>query len=186
MGLEKDKSLVYAALYASDRPLSFQELKDVLGTSSETYVEKLVEELRKDLGSTSPFELVNTAKDAVMLRLKEEYLPRLRGLVRKVKPSKGLLKTLALIAYEQPIHLSKLARLRGGHVYEHVRQLLSLGFVEARRVGRTKVLRTSKKFASYFGLEDDEELIHRRLQEGLNRLGGGRRRAGAAPGRRAG
>ncbi|MEM0358668.1 MAG: SMC-Scp complex subunit ScpB [Candidatus Hadarchaeales archaeon] len=168
MGLERDKALVYAALYASDRPLTLGELKEVLGTSSETYVGKVVEELRKEL-ERSPFELVNTARDAVMLRLREEYLPKLKGLVRKVRPSRGMLKTLAVIAYEQPIHLSRLARLRGGHVYEHVRQLVSLGFVEARRVGRTKVLKTSKKFASYFGLEDDEELIHRKLQEGLER-----------------
>ncbi|TDA32778.1 MAG: SMC-Scp complex subunit ScpB [Hadesarchaea archaeon] len=168
MGLERDKALVYAALYASDRPLTLGELKEVLGTSSETYVGKVVEELRKEL-ERSPFELVNTARDAVMLRLREEYLPKLKGLVRKVRPSRGMLKTLAVIAYEQPIHLSRLARVRGGHVYEHVRQLVSLGFVEARRVGRTKVLKTSKKFASYFGLEDDEELIHRKLQEGLER-----------------
>jgi len=169
MGLERDKSLVYAALYASDRPLTLAELKGILGTSSETYVGKVVEELRKGLGPDSPFELVNTARDAVMLRLREEYLPRLKGLVRKVKPSRGMLKTLALIAYEQPVHLSRLAKLRGGHVYEHVRQLVSLGFVESKRVGRTRVLRTSRKFASYFGLEDDEELIHQRLQEGLGR-----------------
>ncbi|MEM2427324.1 MAG: SMC-Scp complex subunit ScpB, partial [Candidatus Hadarchaeales archaeon] len=136
MGLERDKALVYAALYASDRPLTLGELKEVLGTSSETYVGKVVEELRKEL-ERSPFELVNTARDAVMLRLREEYLPKLKGLVRKVRPSRGMLKTLAVIAYEQPIHLSRLARLRGGHVYEHVRQLVSLGFVEARRVGRT-------------------------------------------------
>ncbi len=174
MGLERDKSLVYAALYASDRPLTLGELREVLGTSSETYVGKVVEELRKELNQGSPFELVGTGRDAVMLRLREEYLPRLKGIVRKVRPSRGTLKTLALIAYEQPVHLSRLARLRGGHVYEHVRQLISLGFVEARRVGRTKVLRTSRKFASYFGLEDEEELIHQRLQEGLGKEARGR------------
>lgn len=167
MGLEKDKSLVYAALYASDRPLSLGELKEILKTSSETYVEKVVEELRKGMGPDSPFELVRTSREAVMLRLREEYLPRLKSLVKKVRPSRGVLKTLALIAYEQPIHLSRLARLRGGRAYEHVRQLLALGFVEAKRVGRTRVLKTSSKFASYFGLEDEEGLIHQRLREGL-------------------
>lgn len=174
--MERDKALVYAALYASDRPLTLGELKEVLGTSSETYVGKVVEELRRELDRGSPFELVSTARDAVMLRLREEYLPRLKGLVRRVRPSRGMLKTLAVIAYEQPVHLSRLARLRGGHVYEHVRQLVSLGFVEARRVGRTKVLRTSRKFASYFGLEDDEELIHQRLQAGLRLFNGERRK----------
>ncbi len=163
MGMEKDKSIVHAALYASDRPLSIAELRRLLGTSSETYVVKLLEELKRDLGSSSPFELVNTAKDAFMIRLKDEYIPKLKGFVRRVKPSRGVLKTLALIAYEQPIYQTKLAKLRGGHVYEHVKQLMTLGFIESKQAGRTKILRTSKKFATYFGLEDDMEAIQQRL-----------------------
>jgi len=46
-----------------------------------------------------------------------------------------------------------------------VKKLLELGFIEARSIGRTKVLRTSKKFASYFGFEDDMDKIRERLEE---------------------
>jgi segregation and condensation protein B len=70
-----------------------------------------------------------------------------------------------LVAYKQPIYQSKLAELRGGRVYEHVRQLLALGFIESRPFGRTRVLRTSRRFAGYFGFEDDMDKIRERLEE---------------------
>ena len=166
MGIEEDRSIVYAALYASDRPLTLGELGRLLETSSETYVGKIIEDMMQRLNRKgSPLMLVQTAKDAFVLRLREEFVPKLRGFIRKVKPSKGALKTLALIAYGQPIHQARLAKLRGGHVYDHIKHLAAMGFIESRPAGRTRVLRTSKKFASYFGFEDDMEVIRQRLEE---------------------
>ena len=166
MGIEEDLSIIDAALYASDRPLTLVELGRLLNTSSETYVSKIIEDIKQRLDRRgSPLVLVQTAKDAYMLRLREEFIPRLGGLIQKVKPSRGELKTLALIAYEQPVYQAKVAKMRGGHAYEQIKRLVSMGFVESRPAGRTRILRTSKKFASYFGFEDDVEMIRQRLEE---------------------
>lgn len=166
MGIREDKSTIEAALYAADRPLSLDELRRIIGTSSETYTRKLLDalevEYRKRKGS---LELSETAKNIFSLRLQEEYIPRLEGIVPKTKLTRGALKTLAMIAYRQPISQAKLAQLRGSRVYEYVKKLLDLGFIEARSLGRTRILRTSKKFASYFGFEDDMDKIRERLQQ---------------------
>jgi len=166
MGVEEDKAVIEAALYAADHPLTLSELRKLLGTSSETYARGLVHSLISDYGKRSgPLVISETAKDTFSLQLREEYMPKLEGIVPKAKLFRGALKTLALIAHRQPIYQARLAELRGGRVYEHVKQLLALGFIESRPIGRTRVLRTSRRFAGYFGFEDDMDKIRERLEE---------------------
>lgn len=165
MGIEDDKSTIEAALYASDRPLSLKELKETVKTSSETYIRKLLNRLQKEYDGNRSIELKETNEDMFNLQLKEEFLPKVEGVVPKTKLTRGTLKTLAVIAYKQPIKQSELAEIRGGRVYHYVKKLLEMNFIEAKPHGRTKVLRTSKKFAGYFGVEDQMDKIRENLQQ---------------------
>jgi segregation and condensation protein B len=61
-----------------------------------------------------------------------------------------LLKTLALIAYHQPIEQSRLREMIGKKVYQHVKELHQLGLIRAKKHWRTKILTTSKSFEEYF------------------------------------
>lgn len=166
MGIKEDRSVVEALLYVADRPLTLAEIRKVLGTSSETYVRKLIDAVKSDYKKQDgPLTLSETGRDTFALRLRDEYMPKLEGVVAKAKLTRGALKTLALIAYKQPIYQARLAELRGGRVYEYVRKLLEFGFIESKPFGRTRVLRTSRKFAGYFGFEDDMDKIRERLEE---------------------
>jgi segregation and condensation protein B len=170
MGVKEDRKLLEAALYAAEHPLTVQELQSVLNLKSETYVKQLLDDIRASLRrKQGPFELRESGGGSYSIRLKRDVSEKLGRLVPKLRISRGALKTLALIAYKQNITLAKLAELRGSRAYEHVRQLVAAGFVEARRVGRTRALRTSPKFASYFGLEDDIDQISEKLEEMLKR-----------------
>ena len=166
MGVKEDKKLIEAALYAAEHPLSVEEIKNSLGFKSETYVRRLLGEIKESLQrKEGPFELLETGGEAYSIRLRRDVSEKLGRLVPKLKISRGALKTLALIAYKQNITLAKLAEIRGSRTYEHVRQLIAAGFVEAKRFGKTRALRTSPKFASYFGFEDDLDQISERLEE---------------------
>ena len=165
MGIKQDRAVIEAALYAADRPLTLGEIKKLIGTSSETYVRKIIEELKNDYGRRgSPVSMVETGKDTFTMRLADEFIPKIEGVIPKIKLTRGALKTLAMIAYNQNIPQSKLAENRGNRAYEHIRQLVSLGFVESKPYGRTRMLRTSKKFASYFGFEDDMDKIREEIE----------------------
>lgn len=168
MGIEEDVSTVEAALYASDRPLTLDELKNTVGTSSETYIQKLLDELGEKYRDNSSLGLKETKENMYTLKLREEYLPKVENVVSKTKLTRGTLKTLAVIAYKQPIKQSELAKIRGGRVYQYVKKLQELGFVESEPLGQTKVLRTTKKFAGYFGFEDQMDKIREKLQELAN------------------
>lgn len=165
MGIEEDVSTVEAALYASDRPLSLEELKDTVETSSETYIRKLLDRLREKYDGDSSLTLKETNENMLTLQLREEFMPKVENVVSKTKLNKGALKTLAVIAYKQPIKQSELAEIRGGRVYQYVKKLQELDFIESKPIGRTKVLRTSKKFAGYFGFEDQMDKIRENLQQ---------------------
>lgn len=165
MGIEEDVSTTEAALYASDRPLALSELKKTVGTSSETYVRKLLDRLRGKYEENGSLKLKETGEDMFTVQLREEFMPKVEDVVPKTKLTRGTLKTLAVIAYKQPIKQSELAEIRGGRVYQYVKKLLKLGFIEAKPHGRTKILRTSKKFAGYFGFEDRMDKIREKLQQ---------------------
>lgn len=166
MGIEEDLSTIEAALYAADRPLALDELQKIVETASETYTRKLLEKLEERYKKLNgPLELKKSDKGTFSLSLRDKFLPRLKGIIPKTKLTSGPLKTLAVIAYKQPIRQSELAKIRGGRVYEYVKELLELGFIEAKPLGRTKILRTSKKFAGYFGFEDQMDKIREQLQQ---------------------
>ena len=167
MGIKEDLMVLEGALYASDHPLTMAEIKSLLKTDSETYLNQLLEMIRrKHQEEGSPFELQQVG-NAYSIKLRKEVKEKVGPLMPKMKISAGALRTLALIAYRQNITLSKLAEMRGNRVYEHVRHLIAAGFVESKPLGRTRVLRTTKKFASYFGLEDDIDVIREKLEEML-------------------
>lgn len=166
MGLKEDRAVIEAALYAADHPLNLGEIRNLLRTSSETYARRLIDITMADYGKRGgPLVLSETAKNTFALHLRDEYMPKLEGIVPKAKLSRGALKTLAMVAYKQPVYQARLADLRGGRVYEHMKQLTALGFVESKPFGRTRVLRTSRRFAGYFGFEDDMDKIRERLEE---------------------
>lgn len=166
MGAKHDRSIIEAALYAADHPLTLGEIQEILKTSSETYVRKLVGDLKADYEKRGgPLLLVETSKDTFTLRLSDECMTKLSDIIPKTRVSRGALKTLAMIAYKQNISQAKLAEYRGNRVYEHIRQLVSLGFIESKPFGRTRMLRTSRRFASYFGFEDDMDRIRERIEE---------------------
>jgi segregation and condensation protein B len=66
---------------------------------------------------------------------------------------KRLLKTLALIAYHQPLKQSELLEMVGQKVYDHVKELHKLGLILESPQGQTKILTTSSRFPEYFGIK---------------------------------
>jgi len=63
------------------------------------------------------------------------------------------LKTLALIAFHQPIKQSNLRRMIGPRVYDHVDELVLMKLVHSKPHGTTEMLTTTKLFPEYFGID---------------------------------
>ncbi|AEH24957.1 SMC-Scp complex subunit ScpB [Pyrococcus yayanosii] len=161
MGLLEDKALVEAALFVAGRPLSLKELSKALGIKSLEYLEKLIELIASEYEERkSAIEVVKVLGDKWVMQLKQEYSQKVIHLMPKPELRAGELKTLALIAYLQPVEQSKIIKLRGSQAYEHIKKLLEMGLIYAEPYERTKLLGTTQKFAELYGFpENDPELI---------------------------
>ncbi len=147
---------VEAALYSSGRALTLDEIKGIVGTTSDTKALRVARELAARINSTlNALEVVERANTFV-LQVKPKYYPIVRRFAPKPILSKSALKTLSYIAYLQPISAKRLAEVRGSQVYEHIKELTTLGFISYRVEGRAKLYYTTGKFYEYFGLAKDD------------------------------
>src|SRR5207245_4000964 len=77
-----------------------------------------------------------------------------------------ILKTVALIAYHQPILQSDLFDMIGSKVYEHTKGLEELGLISRKPSGRSFSLATTPYFAEFFGLKStDREGIRKPMAQ---------------------
>jgi len=160
VGLIEDKALVEAALFVSGRPLSVRELSKALGIRSLDYLEKLIELIAAEYAERkSAIEVVRVLGDKYVMQVKQEYSQRVIHLMPRPDLRTGELKTLALIAYLQPIEQSKIVKLRGSQAYEHIKNLLNMGLVYAEPYERTKLLGTTQKFAELYGFPENDPII---------------------------
>jgi len=86
------------------------------------------------------------------LQLKNRFVPVAAGYA-STKIPKNLLKTIALIAYHQPIKQSELLNMVGQKVYDHVHALEDLRVVRHIPWGNSKILFTTHRFSEIFGIE---------------------------------
>ncbi len=157
MSLKEDKSLVEACLFAAGKPVKIAELASLVGTRSLEYVEKLVEYLTLEYEERgSSIEVVRVLDDSFAMQLRTGMYDKVQNYSPRSELSPAVLKTLALIAYKQPVKQSEIANIIGTQAYDYVRKLVDRKFVSAYSSGRTRILKTTKEFAQYFGLATDE------------------------------
>ncbi len=157
-----DKEIIEAALFASGEPLNEEQLKDLVkGNNARELLQQLMEEYKQ---RESALEIKEIEGKYVM-QVKSEYAEKVRSIAPKELRS-PVLRTLAMIAYHQPITTAELVFKRGATAYEHVKELEERGLVAAAPRGRTRLLQTTQRFAEYFNLEtSDPEAIKQKIIE---------------------
>ena len=149
--MDEAMKVTEAVLFSTDKPMRVGEIAKLSGLKSEEIskaMKKLIKEYEKRDGA---IEIVRIGNKYVM-QLKDEYV-QYGYKVGKKEMSQDLLKTLAVIAYYQPIAKRKLREMLGTKVYPHVDELKKRGFVYGKKSGKTEILRTTKKFNEYFGID---------------------------------
>lgn len=159
-----DIASLEAALYVAGRPLDLKTLGYIVKTRSKKKVQQLARMLAEEYKKRdTALEVLELADQRFVLQLKPDYSSRVRRLAVRPLLTDGPLRTLAYIAYRQPVLQKQVIDARGTHAYSHVRQLVDMGLVERERRGRNKTLRVTEYFADYFGLSHDSRTMKRQL-----------------------
>lgn len=155
---------IEAALYASGRPLSIDELQRAAGTDSTNKAVKMAREVAQKFNSTMrALEVTELQDGSFVLQLKLHYNNVVKKFATRPFLSHATLKTLSCIAYMQPATSKQLVEVRGSQVYAHLKLLHQSGFLTYQKLGRLKIYNTTKKFQDYFGVDGDIEKLKKRL-----------------------
>jgi len=148
--MEKEK-ILEAALFMSPKPLTLEELNSIAEINSRLETKAMMQELMSFYNSRkSALEIAET-QVGYQMRVKEEYEEKVQHFAQNTMFNRGVMKTLALIAYKQPINQSLVIQLRNNKAYDHLKLLLTEGFIKKEPKGRTFSLSTTTKFIEYFG-----------------------------------
>ena len=147
------KALIEAALFAAGKALSLKDLSR-LSDLSEEGVRALAEELVRDYSLRESGMEIRGFEDRYVMQVRASLARDVISVAPK-EIDAPLIRTLAIIAYKQPLKQSNLAEIRGNKSYSHVKELEQMGLISAKKTGRTKLLTTTKGFAEYFGLGSD-------------------------------
>ena len=158
------KSLFEAVFFLSNEPIPisfFSKNFMIDPTQVKIIIDSLVDEYEERDGGIRLAELSNGYQFVTNARLAEQLRHAL-GLRRRESLSKGMLETLAIIAYKQPLGIADVDELRGVSSRMMVTNLVKRNLVKP--VGRQDIpgrpfaYGTTDEFLRYFGLNKLSDL----------------------------
>lgn len=152
------KARIEAVLFVTGKAVDLKEIARIL-EADEQEVEDAMLSLIVDYSSRDGALEIDD-ENGYIIQVKDEYL----DIVEKLCPvdiSNAVLKTLTVIALKEPIRQAELKELRGSTAYDHVAELVEKGLISRKRDknGRSFNLKTTPKFAEYFKMKGNSEML---------------------------
>lgn len=147
----KPMHVVEAALFAAGKPIAVEEIVESTGLR-ESDVKSGIQELAKEYAARDTILEIGKAGTKWGMQVKSQASEPAAKFAPMEIPAKTL-KTLALIAFHQPLKQSVLVEMVGSKAYDHVHELHERGLVKTREEGQTKILYVTSLFPEYFGLD---------------------------------
>ena len=165
MTREEAKRIIEALLFASSRPVSINEMAEVLEDIESTQIRELVYELKSEYENQQRSFGIAEIAGGFQLVSDLYYAPWIKKLLVKEKTqrlSMPSLETLAIIAYKQPITRSEIETIRGVNIDGVIENLLEKSLIKTggrkEAPGRPFVYVTTDEFLVHFGLKSLEDL----------------------------
>jgi segregation and condensation protein B len=161
---ESIKGLLEAVLFLSNEPVPlsfFVNSFSIDPTQAKIILDSLVDEYGDRDGGIILLEVAKGYQFATSVRYADQ-LRRVIGVRKREGLSKGMLETLAIVAYKQPIVLAEIEELRGVSSRMMVVKLMERNLVKP--MGRKEVpgrplsYGTTNEFLRYFGLNKLSDL----------------------------
>ncbi len=163
------KSRIEAVLFVTGKAVDLKEIAKILEVD-EQEVEEAMLSLIVDYSSRDGALEIDD-ENGYIIQVKDEYM----DIVEKLCPvdiSNAVLKTLTVIALKEPIRQAELKELRGASAYEHVQELVDKGLINRKKDknGRSYNLKTTPKFAEYFKIKGNSDILSKLETKKLSEL----------------
>lgn len=154
--MQEMKKTIEAALFMSPGIVSLQDLARVC-RSNVAEVRVALNELIHDYTDRDSALEIRDEEKGFRMAVRKEFEDSVMHLASSPEFHKGIMKTLAYIAYKQPVKQNEVIKFRNTKAYEHIHLLLEKGFIRRERTGKTFNIYTTKKFYQYFGKPKEEK-----------------------------
>jgi segregation and condensation protein B len=152
--MEKELAVLEAVLFSASEPLSIEQLSKLTKLKPEQ-IKAALNKLKQRYSSQDSGINLLEFNGSWRLVVKSEF-SSFASKIAKADLSKGLLKVLSLIAYNEPASQADIVRVIGNRTYDYVRRLEQMGFIKSEKKSRTRLLRTTPVFEAYFGKRKEE------------------------------
>lgn len=159
------KTVIEALLFASEKPLTLEQIKGVLDNLTTDEIRECIAGLQDE------YEEANRGIRVVEIACGFQMItpPAFASFLRKLykghrveRLSQPALETLAIIAYKQPVTRLEIESIRNVNVDGMIKTFLEKGLIRItgrkKAPGRPKVYGTTRQFLEHFGLRSLEEL----------------------------
>lgn len=159
------KQIIEALLFASNRPLTITQIKEVLEETEAVVIKAAIGELNNEYKLLQRSFNIGELAGGYQVSTNPEYAPWLKKMYHKAradKLSRPALETLAIVAYRQPITRVEIEDIRGVAVDGVIRTLTerSLVRISGRKqiIGRPFFYSTTREFLEFFALQTLQDL----------------------------
>ena len=164
MSEDNVRVVIEALLFASEKPLTLERIKGVLGLETDQ-IRRELETLKSEYEKSKRGIRITEIAGGFQMITSPDSAPFLKKLYKArhvEKLSKPALETLSIVAYKQPVSRLEIESIRNVDVDGVVRHLLNKGLIRIsgrrKAPGRPYVFSTTRQFLEYFGLKSLEEL----------------------------
>lgn len=162
---DNHKAVIEALLLASEKPLTLDKIRNVLGNLTAQETLKIIQELKTEYEQGGRGLRIAEIAGGFQMITAADFAPFLKKLFKERNAqslSKPALETLAIIAYKQPLTRGEVELLRNVNVDGVISSLTDKNLI--RICGRKKapgnpyVYGTTRQFLEYFGLKSLQDL----------------------------
>jgi len=159
------KGVVEALLFATQRPLSAKDIKEIIELEDIKIIHQIIEEIKNEcVQQNKSFKLAELAGGFQFTTdpVYSKWLRKLYKITKRDFLTKPSLETLSIIAYRQPVTKAEMEFIRGVNTDGVIKNLMQRGLI--RISGRKKVpgspflYSTTRFFLQYFGLNSLDDL----------------------------
>ncbi len=150
--------------HPQSEPLSSQQIAGLMRGVTGDEVDDLVRELNDAYSAEYAPYFIQSRGAGYLLELREEFAPlrdNFYGRIKEVRLTQGAIDVLAIVAYNQPITLPEIDRIRGRSSGAAISQLVRreiLAYEKAAEKGAKPTYRTTERFLDLYGLESLDDL----------------------------